>query len=382
MRVQFVAVFVGLGWAAASAGPADISHSGPPPISDSNEPGIKIVVTAGDVGRDSEGRPVPPGRPPRTAATPHLNTPGHPLTAADQASTSPAHPPAASYFTPPGHPTAKCCPPGSVLYLGHGGAGPSCELLALHPGPQLARLRTGAGARAGWVVAQHGSPPCSRSELLVTRNHAVEKEVPHCQDWAVRDGQDMELVRQVCVEATRHCSQHGCVAVCPGYTGGETGDVVVVMASLQCSEFEEVKVTMRNSSVWYLDRQLGLGSYCMLDLARGLGQVCREVSRADQNPLPPFKLTLMKYLYLVSVVCLLLTLLLHLLVSERRASLFGWMKIAQLTALLLTFLFMSITTFGGLALILDWGPLCTAIGFAKHFFFLSRFGITYYIMLS
>jgi hypothetical protein len=48
------------------------------------------------------------------------------------------------------------------------------------------------------------------------------------------------------------------------------------------------------------------------------------------------------------------------------------MKISHLTAMLLTFFLMSLTTFAGIDLIFDYGVLCTAIGFATHFFFLSR----------
>ena len=68
-----------------------------------------------------------------------------------------------------------------------------------------------------------------------------------------------------------------------------------------------------------------------------------------------------------------MTLLLHIIVPELRSSLFGWMKISHLTSMLLTFLLMAITSFSGVTLILDFKTICTIIGFATHYFFLSRY---------
>jgi len=293
----------------------------------------------------------------------------------------------------------KCCPLGSVLYLPPA-APPGCETLQHYSLPVI-RPPTNitTTAEETWEVGMVKGLKCESSEIPLIVSHqdfmllsttsltttllylssVNQISQDFCIDFGIQDGEELQLFAQGCLDRERLCSANTCFSTCDNIASvSETKDEVVVNVpnKLEC-EHEEKEVNMKNGSVFFIEEKLGMDSYCLLNkegskYSTMTSLVCKNIIRTDKH-LPLFKIELMKYLYLVSVVSLKVTLLLHIIVPELRSSLFGWMKISHLTSMLLTFLLMAITSFSGVTLILDFKTICTIIGFATHYFFLSSF---------
>ena len=84
--------------------------------------------------------------------------------------------------------------------------------------------------------------------------------------------------------------------------------LVQVPTMLAC-EHEEEELTILNGTVLFLEEKLAMHSYCLLTqegakyTTTTTGLICKDITRTDKH-LPMFKIQLMKYLYLVSVISL------------------------------------------------------------------------------
>ena len=85
-------------------------------------------------------------------------------------------------------------------------------------------------------------------------------------------------------------------------------EVVVKVPTILACEHEEKEVNIKNGSVFFIEQKLSLNNYCLLNqegskYSTMTSLICKDTIRTDRH-LPFFKIALMKYLYLVSVISL------------------------------------------------------------------------------